>query len=204
VNKSPAKKGWPADKVERRPIDALIPYARNARTHSDEQVAQIAASMREWGWTNPVLVDEDGGVIAGHGRILAARQLGIDEVPCMVADGWTEAQKRAYVIADNKLALNADWDDELLRLEIHALDESDFDIVNLGFDGEELSALEFDSDAALDDMPEMPDGDRDLDSLGTITVRLPVHECEEVKCWLEGIKKGDPSGAVLEVCRAWR
>ena len=86
---------WPADKIERRSVDALIPYARNARTHSDEQVAQIAASIKEWGWTTPVLVDEDGGIIAGHGRVMAARKLGIEEVPCMVATGWTKAQKQA-------------------------------------------------------------------------------------------------------------
>jgi ParB-like chromosome segregation protein Spo0J len=98
---------WPADRVERRSINALIPYARNARTHSDAQVAQIAASMKEWGWTNPVLIDEEGGIIAGHGRVLAARKLGLTEAPVMVAEGWTEAQKRAYVIADNQLALNA-------------------------------------------------------------------------------------------------
>lgn len=144
-NKSPLlKRGWPADNVERRPIADLEPYARNARTHSDEQVAQIAASMREWGWTNPVLVDEEGGIIAGHGRIMAARQLGLAEVPCMVANGWTEAQKRAYVIADNKLALNADWDSELLRLEVHALDEAGFDLADLGFSGTELDLLMFD------------------------------------------------------------
>ena len=137
-------KRWPADSVERRRIDSLIPYARNSRTHSDEQVAQIAASMREWGWTNPVLIDEDGGIIAGHGRILAARKLGLAEAPVMVAKGWSEAQKRAYVIADNKLALNAGWDSELLRLEIHALDESGFDLANLGFSGSELDLLMFD------------------------------------------------------------
>ena len=108
---------WPADKVERWPLDRLVPYARNARTHSDAQVAQIAGSIREWGWTKPVLVDENG-IIAGHGRVLAARKLGLTEVPVMVARGWSEAQKRAYVIADNKLALNAGWDEELLRLEL--------------------------------------------------------------------------------------
>lgn len=101
------EKQWPADKVERRPIDSLIPYARNSRTHSEEQIAQIAASMKEWGWTNPVLIDEDGGIIAGHGRILAARKLGLEEAPVVVAKGWSEAQKRAYIIADNKLAENA-------------------------------------------------------------------------------------------------
>jgi ParB-like chromosome segregation protein Spo0J len=98
---------WPADKVERWKIDRLIPYARNARTHDEAQVAQIAASIREWGWTVPVLVDEQGTIIAGHGRVLAARKLGYTEVPVMVARGWSEAQRRAYVLADNKLAENA-------------------------------------------------------------------------------------------------
>jgi ParB-like chromosome segregation protein Spo0J len=92
---------WPADKVERRPLTSLVPYARNARTHTPAQVAQIAASMKEWGWTNPVLVDEDAQILAGHGRVLAANLLGIRDVPVMIAEGWSEAQKRAYVIADN-------------------------------------------------------------------------------------------------------
>ncbi len=109
---------WPADAVERRFVSALVPYARNARTHSDAQVAQIAASIREWGWTVPVLVDETGMIIAGHGRVLAAQRLGIDSVPVMVAAGWSEAQKRAYVLADNKLAQNAGWDDDLLGPEL--------------------------------------------------------------------------------------
>lgn len=137
---------WAADNVERRRVEDLVPYARNARTHSDEQVDQIAASIREWGWTVPVLIDEDGSIIAGHGRVMAARKLKIDEIPCMVATGWSKAQQRAYVIADNKLALNAGWDDELLGLELHALDEAGFDLANLGFDGEELSNLMFNPD----------------------------------------------------------
>ena len=107
---------WPADKVERWGIDRLIPYAKNARTHTDAQVAAIAASIKEWGWTTPALVGEDGGLIAGHARILAARQLGIAKIPVMVAAGWTEAQKRAYVLADNQLAITGSgWDPELLR-----------------------------------------------------------------------------------------
>jgi DNA modification methylase len=126
---------WPADKVERWPIERLVPYARNARTHSDEQVAQVAASIREWGWTNPVLVGEDGGIIAGHCRVLAGRKLGLAEVPVMLATGWSEAQKRAYVLADNQLALNADWNPELLRLELGELKALDFDIGLIGFDG---------------------------------------------------------------------
>jgi ParB-like chromosome segregation protein Spo0J len=112
------KKQNPADKVEQWPIDRLVPYAKNSRTHSDAQVAQIAASIKEWGFTTAVLVDEDGGIIAGHGRLMAARKLGMTEVPVMVAAGWSDAQKRAYVIADNKLALNAGWDNELLALEL--------------------------------------------------------------------------------------
>jgi hypothetical protein len=96
---------WPADKVERWPIDRLIPYAKNARTHSPAQIAALSASVKEWGWTTPVLVAEDRGLIAGHARILAARQLGIAEIPVMVAAGWSEAQKRAYVLADNQLAI---------------------------------------------------------------------------------------------------
>lgn len=141
-------KTWPADKVERRSIDSLIPYARNSRTHSEEQISQIAASMKEWGWTNPVLIDEDGGIIAGHGRVMAAQKLGYDEVPCMVAEGWTEAQKRAYVIADNQLALNSSWDFELLENEILDL-ANDFDIGLLGFDEQEL--------ARFFDKPEAPE-----------------------------------------------
>src|SRR5712672_2260263 len=99
------QKPWPADKVERWSIDRLIPYAKNARTHTEAQVAAIAASIKEWGWTTPALVGEDGGLIAGHARILAARQLGIADIPVMVAAGWTEAQKRAYVLADNQRRL---------------------------------------------------------------------------------------------------
>ena len=132
---------WPADSVERRPIAGLVPYARNARTHSPEQVDQIAASIKEWGWTNPVLVDEEGGIIAGHGRILAAQKLGMAEVPVMVATGWTDAQKRAYVLADNKLTLNAGWDNDLLALELADLKALDFDTDLIGFSAEEIAAL---------------------------------------------------------------
>lgn len=131
----------PADKVEHWPIDRLIPYARNSRTHSDAQVAQIAASIKEWGWTTPVLVDSDGQIIAGHGRVLAARKLKIKEIPVVIAEGWTEAQKRAYVIADNKLALNAGWDDALLAQEFADLTEMGFDLDLTGFSADEIGAL---------------------------------------------------------------
>lgn len=136
-----SSRSWPADRIERRPIDSLIPYARNSRTHSDAQVAQIAASIREWGWTMPVLIDEQGGIIAGHGRVLAARKLRLPEVPCMIATGWTEAQRRAYVIADNKLALNADWDNEILKLELSEIGETKFDSGLIGFSADEFLSL---------------------------------------------------------------
>jgi DNA modification methylase len=131
----------PADKVERWPIEKLVPYARNARTHADEQVSQIAASIKEWGWTTPVLVDETGGIIAGHGRTLAAQRLKMTDVPVMVAKGWSDAKKRAYVIADNKLALNAGWDNEMLALELGELQGMDFDLNLTGFSAEEIAAL---------------------------------------------------------------
>lgn len=122
-----------------RKVEDLIPYARNSRTHSDAQVAQIAASVREFGWTNPVLIDGENGIIAGHGRVLAARKLGIDDVPCIELSGLTDTQRRAYIIADNKLALNGGWDDELLALELGELNESDFDMALVGFDASSLA-----------------------------------------------------------------
>ena len=131
----------PADKVEQWDINKLVPYARNARTHTDEQVAQIAASIKEWGFTTAVLVDEDGGIIAGHGRTLAAQRLKMTTVPVMVAAGWSDAKKRAYVIADNKLALNAGWDNELLALEFAELKDLDFDLDLTGFTADEIAAL---------------------------------------------------------------
>jgi DNA modification methylase len=137
----PEKKNWPADRVERWSIDRLIPYARNARTHSEAQVAQIAASMREWGWTNPILVDEAGNIIAGHGRLLAARQLGYTDAPVMVAEGWSDAKRRAYVIADNKLAMNADWDMAALSAELLELNTGEFDLGLTGFSGQELEQI---------------------------------------------------------------
>lgn len=151
---------WPADKVERRPIDALIPYAKNSRTHSDEQVAQIAASMKEWGWTNPILVDEVGSIIAGHGRVLAARKLGYTQAPVMVAEGWTQAQKAAYIIADNKLALNAGWDFDMLKLELGELESEGFALELTGFSADELKILLVEETAGLTDedaVPEVPD-----------------------------------------------
>src|SRR5258706_4919315 len=117
-------------------IDKLIPFARNPRTHSDAQIAQIAASIAEFGFNNPILVDTKAGIIAGHGRLLAARKLQLTEVPVIVLDHLTDAQKRAYVVADNRLALNAGWDEELLRVELAALQNEDFNLELIGFEDE--------------------------------------------------------------------
>ena len=119
----------------------LIPYARNSRTHSDEQINQVAASIKEFGFTNPIIVDADGGIIAGHCRVLAAKKLKIEAVPCVLVSGWSEAQKKAYVIADNKLALNSSWDEEMLSLEFADLKELGFDIALTGFDIQEVGAF---------------------------------------------------------------
>jgi DNA modification methylase len=150
---------WPADKVERRPLESLTAYARNARTHSDEQISKIAASMKEWGWTNPVLVDEEGGIIAGHGRVLAAKRLGIGEAPVMVATGWSDAQRRAYVIADNQLAISGSgWDNDLLKIELADLQAGDFDLSLTGFDISEVNSLlsvETVYETDPDDVPEV-------------------------------------------------
>jgi DNA modification methylase len=127
-------------KIEKVKLEKLIPYARNSRTHSDQQVAQVAASIREFGFTNPVLIDSEDGIIAGHGRIMAARKLEMTEVPCIRLGHLTETQKRAYIIADNKLALNSGWDDEMLGLELADLREADFDLDLIGFDAGEIEA----------------------------------------------------------------
>ncbi len=139
----------------------LIPYARNSRTHSQEQIAQIVGSIKEWGFTNPVLIDSDNQIIAGHGRTLAAQKMGMEAVPCLVANGWTEAQKKAYIIADNKLALNAGWDDEMLRVEFEELEELGFDLELTGFELDELAELipeeEVEGLTGEDEVPEPPE-----------------------------------------------
>ena len=142
-----------------RSVADLIPFSRNSRTHSDEQVAQIAASIKEFGFTNPILTDGDNGIIAGHGRLQAARKLGLTQVPTIPLNGLTDAQKRAYVIADNKLALNAGWDIDLLSSEIAGLGEEGFDLSLLGFNENELAALLAEKTEGLtdpDDIPEVP------------------------------------------------
>ena len=132
-------------------IDELIPYANNARTHSDEQVAQIAASIKEFGWTNPILVDGKNGIIAGHGRLAAARKLKMVKVPAICIDSLSEPQRKALILADNKLALNASWDYELLKLEIEDLKEFNYDLELTGFDSSELNFNPVNYDALNDE-----------------------------------------------------
>jgi len=127
--------------VEQLKVGNLIPYVNNSRTHSDEQVMQVASSIKEFGFTNPILIDDDGGIIAGHRRLLAAKKLDIDEVPCIRLGYLSEAQRKAYVIADNKLALNSGWDNDLLKIELMQLDSIDFDLNLTGFDLSELANI---------------------------------------------------------------
>lgn len=140
------------------PVSDLIPYARNSRTHSDAQVAQIASSIKEFGFINPVITDGQNGIIAGHGRVMAASKLGIEQLPCIEAAHLSEAQKRAYVIADNKLALNSNWDYELLKVELLDLQESGFDLPITGFDLTEINAMFMDGDGS-----ESPDDFKEID-----------------------------------------
>ena len=154
--KSPPSAPRLLNRIEHWPLDRLIPYARNARTHSDAQVAQIAASIREFGFTNPLLVDTNSGIIAGHGRLLAARKLSLFEVPVIILDHLTETQKRAYIIADNRLAASAGWDEDMLAVELAALQEEGFDLNLTGFDADELTELMAGETGALTDEDEVP------------------------------------------------
>ena len=200
----------PADKVERWDITRLVPYARNSRTHSDEQIGQIAASIKEWGWTTPVLVDEAGSIIAGHGRTLAAQRLKMTEVPVMVASGWSDAKKRAYIIADNKLALNAGWDEEMLRLELGELQGMDFDLDLTGFTAEEIAALQFDDDAEAE-MPELRDGDKEPFQQKTFTLHDEQAEVVDNAITLArtspladtGLNENTNGNALALICNEW-
>lgn len=139
----------PASKVESRPIESLIPYAQNPRMHPDSQIEQLANSIRQWGWTVPILIDDGSNVIAGHGRLEAAKRLGMEAVPCVVASGWTEDQRRAYVIADNKLSENSAWDDGAFFNELKILSDSNFDLTLMGIEGFEPIQFMPDLDPAM-------------------------------------------------------
>lgn len=196
--------------IEMMAVADLVPYARNSRTHDDAQVAQIAASIREFGFTNPVLIDAQGGIIAGHGRILAARKLGMAEVPCIELSGMDENQRRAYIIADNKLALNGGWDDELLALEIAELDAVGFDVGLLGFEDSELLSLSQQVDA-LDEMPPLPDGEREPFQQKTFTLHDEQVAIVDDAITLArtspladtGLNENSNGNALALICAAW-
>lgn len=200
----------PADSVETWSIEKLIPYARNSRTHSDQQVAQIAASIKEWGFTSAILIDPQGGVIAGHGRLMAARKLGMKEVPVMIADGWTDAQKRAFVIADNKLAMNAGWDDEMLRLELSEIGDLGFDLELTGFSAEEITELQFDDDAEAE-MPELKNGEREPFQQKAFTLHDEQAEVVDKAITLArtnpladtGLNDNSNGNALALICQQW-
>lgn len=195
-----------AQKLEQARIDDLIPYARNSRTHSEAQVAQVAASIREFGFTNPVLIDADGGIIAGHGRVLAARKLGLKTVPAIRIDYMTEAQKRAYVIADNKLALNAGWDDELLALELGDLKDEGFDLSLTGFSDDELARLVIDAEET--GMPDLASGDREpLQQMAFMlhddqaeTVRAALDVAKQMGAFVDTGNENSNGNALARVC----
>ena len=159
-------------KIDNLKTTDLIPCARNSRSHSEAQVAQIAGSIREFGFTNPVLIDGENGIIAGHGRVMAACKLGLDKVPCIRLAHLTETQKRAYIIADNKLALNAGWDEEMLGLELADLREADFDLGMIGFDADEIERF------LNPDEPDFAPGTED--DQGKLDEKSPI-ECPHCK-----------------------
>ena len=180
-------------KIEYLETKDLIPYGKNSRTHTDFQVAQIAGSIREFGFTNPVLIDAENGIIAGHGRVMAAGKLGLAKVPCIRLAHLTETQKRAYIIADNKLALNAGWDEEMLGLELADLREEDFDLGLIGFSEDEMGAF----DVEEGEMPALPEGDKQPFQQMTFTVH--DEQAEEVQAAMTKAKSmGHGESAVNE------
>jgi len=208
--------------IELWPIGSLIRYARNSRTHSHYQIGQIKASMTEWGWTNPVLADEMG-IVAGHGRCMAAEELyaagktlkfpngaevPMGMVPVVDCTGWTPHQRRAYIIADNQLALNAGWDEELLRLELVDLDDAGYDLDLLGFSGDELDELLGEAVEEAGEMPEMNSDDRDPFQQVTFTlhddqvevVRLALERAKELGPFIDSPNENSNGNALARIC----
>ena len=177
-------------KIETTPIDKLVPYVNNARTHSPEQVDQIAASIKEFGFNNPVLIDKKNGIIAGHGRVMAARKLELKEVPTVRLEHLTETQKKAFILADNKIAMNAGWDEELLALELKDLDDVMFDLNLTGFDGKEIGEM-FNFDKYDDFEPNVPDGEKS--PLNTMTFTVSAEQVEVIKLALDKASKKSPT-----------
>jgi ParB family transcriptional regulator, chromosome partitioning protein len=199
-------------KIEIEYISAgdLIPYAMNSRTHSDSQVTQIAASIKEFGFTNPILIDENSGIIAGHGRLLAAKKLGLQDVPTITLRGLTDTQKKAYVIADNRLALNSGWDDEMLRLEFAGIADAGLDLELTGFSLDEIKALNFDDDCEVE-MPALRDGDKEPFQQKTFTLHDEQAEIVDDAVMLartdplvdSGINENSNGNALALICKQW-
>lgn len=194
-------------KIEYKNTDSLIPYVNNSRTHSDEQVTQVASSIKEFGFTNPILIDEQGGIIAGHGRLMAANKLGLDTVPTITLVGLSEAQRKAYVIADNQLALNSSWDLDMLRVEIERLEELDFDLSLIGFENDVIEKL-LDIDA---EMPDLPDGDRDPFQQKTFTLHDEqaqtiddaIMKAKTSPIIDTGLNENSNGNAIAYICEQW-
>ena len=171
--------------ITQRKTADLIPYVNNARTHSEQQVLQIAASIKEFGFNSPVLVDGENGIIAGHGRVMAAKKLGLDEVPTIELKHLTKTQKKAYILADNRLALNSGWDNDLLALELGELSDDGFDLDLLGFDVDELEIDGFEADEV--EMPELRSGDKE--PFQQMTFTLHDDQVEQIKAACDIAKK---------------
>lgn len=194
-------------KIEYKNTDSLIPYVNNSRTHSDEQVTQVASSIKEFGFTNPILIDEQGGIIAGHGRLMAANKLGLEQVPTITLVGLTEAQRKAYIIADNQLALNSGWDLDMLRLEFEQLQDLDFDLSLIGFENDVIEKL-LDIDA---DMPDLPDGDRDPFQQKTFTLHDEqaqtiddaIMKAKTSPIIDTGLNENSNGNAIAYICEQW-
>lgn len=171
--------------INNKKVTELIPYVNNARTHNEEQVLQIAASIKEFGFTNPVLIDGDNGIIAGHGRLMAAKKLGLEEVPTIELSYLSEAQRKAYILADNKLALNSGWDNDLLAIEFAELGELGFDLDLTGFSSEEIGVDGFEADEV--EMPDLRSGDKE--PFQQMTFTLHDDQVEQIKAACDIAKK---------------
>lgn len=172
-------------KIELKDIDSLIPYAKNARIHNEAQIAQIAGSIKEFGFNNPVLIDKDNGIIAGHGRVMAARKLGLQEVPTIQLDHLSDNQRRAFILADNRIAMNSHWDEEILSLELSDLKNA-MDLTDLGFEVPELDKL-MNGIIPLDEMPDLRIGDRE--PIQQMTFKLHDDQVDTVDQAIEYVKK---------------
>ena len=191
-------------------IDLLIPYARNSRTHSDSQVTKIASSIKEFGFLNPILIDKDNGIIAGHCRVMAAQKLGLKEVPVLQIGHLSETQKRAYIIADNRLALDAGWDEEMLRVEFAELADDGFNLELTGFGLDEIDALSFDDDCEAE-MPALKDGEKEPFQQKTFTLHDEQAAIVEDAITLArtnpiadtGLNENSNGNALALICTQW-